>query len=422
MKRVVVTGMGIVAPGGVGLEAFADTIRSGKSAIRKLPFLEDHGFRSTVGGIPPTEEKHFKTYFDDLDLRRITADGIRYGCLAGLMAWEDAGLKGKNERGVDWDAGCYFGAGMPGADEVAKAVRNVDAGRVKRLGSTTVLNTMSSGVSAHLGGFLGLGNHVSSNSTACATGTEAILMGYNHIKSGRAKRMLCGACDSAGLMVRSGFDAMRVLSDRFNDMPEKASRPMSASASGFVASGGAGALLLEDLESALERGVDVYGEILGGHINAGGQMNGGSMTAPSAEGVQRCIRGALDHALISPAQVDAISGHLTATAYDPVEIRHWVNTLQRNGKSFPKINSLKSICGHCLSAAGAIETVACFIQLNQKFLHPSLNCEDLHPVIADMIEDSCIPRKAEHFDGNIMLNASFGFGDVNCCLVLANFE
>ncbi|MBA7590168.1 3-oxoacyl-[acyl-carrier-protein] synthase 2 [subsurface metagenome] len=214
---------------------------------------------------------------------------------------------------------------------------------------------------------------------------------------------------------------MRVIARKFNDQPGKGSRPMSASANGFVPGAGGAVLVLEELETARSRGARIYAEILGGVVNCGGQRNGGSMTAPNPEGVQRCIRGAVADAGISPDEIDAVNGHLTATFADPSEVGTWSQALGRGPADFPYINSTKSMIGHCLGAAGAIESVAVVLQLQRGFLHPSVNCEDVHPGIEEFAEK--IPRKAMEYPGlKVIAKASFGFGDVNSCLIFKKWE
>ena len=233
--------------------------------------------------------------------------------------------------------------------------------------------------------------------------------------------MLAGGSEGATPYIWAGFDSMRVIARKFNDQPEKGSRPMSASANGFVPGAGAGVLVLEDLETALNRGARIYAEILGGHVNSGGQRNGGSMTAPNPEGVQRCIRSALVDADTTPDEIDAINGHLTATFADPGEIKNWSQALKREPQDFPYINSTKSMIGHCLGAAGAIESVAVVLQLHGGFLHPSINCEDVHPEIEAYADK--IPHTVKEFpELKIIAKACFGFGDVNSCLIFKKWE
>ena len=421
--RVVITGMGVVAPNAIGLSDFEQALRAGKSGIRHFEQLEALQFGCQLGGQPDIPTETMEAYFSPLEIKSLKASGVIYGVLAGLMAWEDAGLQRPIDRTQEpfWESGCIFGAGLAGAEVIREATYLIDGKKVKRLGSTTVPQVMSSGVSAYLGGRLGLGNQVSTNASACSTGSESILMAAEQIQLGKAQRMLCGGCDSSGPYVWGGFDAMRVTNRKSNAQPTAASRPMSATAAGFVPGSGAGALVLESLESALERNARIYGEVLGGAINSGGQQQGGTMTAPNKSGIVRCIKQALDATQIKPQEIDAISGHLTSTMFDPIEIEQWSIALQRKGSDFPFINSTKSLIGHCLSAAGAIESVALVLELFHGFLHPSINCEDLHPQIEAQIDRACIPMEVQNVELNIVAKSSFGFGDVNSCVLFGKY-
>lgn len=420
-QRVVITGLGVVAPNGTGINDFSKAIKNGTSGIAFFQELEDLKFSCCIGGRPTVTEAQKRAYFTDLQLRNFNSSGILYGCMAGIDAWKDARLTIDNEA-VDYDTGAIFGTGTSGVEKFREAIYKLDDKQVRRLGSTVVVQTMASGISAYLGGMLGLGNQVSTNSSACTTGTEAIFMGYERIKNRQAKRMLVGSCSDYGPYLWGGFDAMRVLTYKFNRRPTEGSRPMSASASGFVPGSGAGALLLESLESALERNATVYAEIVGGAINSGGQRNGGSMTAPNPEAVQRCINQALANSQTRPEEIDLINGHLTATVKDPEEIKNWVTALGRAGDDFPYIQATKSTIGHCLAAAGAIETVASVLQIKEGFIAPNTNCEDLHPEIEKLIPKTKIPMKHVKKSLSCVAKASFGFGDVNACLILKKFN
>ncbi|NND87761.1 MAG: beta-ketoacyl-[acyl-carrier-protein] synthase family protein, partial [Flavobacteriaceae bacterium] len=266
-------------------------------------------------------------------------------------------------------------------------------------------------------GLTGAANQITTNSSACATGTEAIIMGYERIASGKATQMLCGSTSDHGPYVWGGFDALKVMTYKHNDSPTKGSRPMSATASGFVAGSGAGAVLLESLESAKARNATIYAEVLGGAVNSGGQRGSGSMTAPNAEAVQRCIRQALKDANISGDEIDYINGHLTATIKDSEEIANWSAALNRKGEDFPYINSLKSMVGHCLAASGSIESVAAILQLKNDYVAPNINCEDIHPEILNTIAAKCIPQQKLNVPLKTIAKASFGFGDVNACVI-----
>ncbi len=418
-RRVVITGLGVVAPNGVGLSAFTNALKNGTSGIQYYEELKELGFSCCIGGIPTVSEELKRNYFTELQLRGFKSSGILYGCMAGMDAWKAAGLSIQDTP--DYDSGTIFGAGTSGVEKFREAIYNVDAKRVKRLGSTVVPQTMASGVSAYLGGLLGLGNQVTTNSSACITGTEAILMGFDRIKAGRAQRMLVGSTSDHGPYVWGGFDAIRVLTYKHNETPEKGSRPMSATASGFVPGSGAGALVLESLESALARNAPIYAEVLGGEVNSGGQREEGSMTAPNSTAVQRCIKNALLNAKITAAEIDAINGHLTATSKDFTEIDNWSTALNRKGADFPYINSLKSMIGHCLSASGAIESVASVLQIYHNFIFPNSNCEDLNEEIAALIDTDKIPQTVIEKEVNVVAKASFGFGDVNACLIFKKY-
>lgn len=421
-NRVVITGLGVVAPNAIGITDFTKAIKSGKSGITFHQHLKDLNFSCCIGGIPEISEEKKQEYLTPLQLRGFNSSGILYGCIAGIDAWKDAGFSVDENSALDFDSGLVFGTGTSGIEKFREAIYKLDDKQVRRLGSTVVVQTMASGVSAYLGGILGFGNQVTTNSSACTTGTEALLLGFERIKNGKAKRMLVGSCSDDGAYIWGGFDAMRVMTYKHNEDPENGSRPMSESASGFVPGSGAGALVLESLESALERKATIYAEVLGGNINSGGQRNGGTMTAPNAVAVQKCIEDAIQDSQISADEIDTINGHLTATSKDSLEIENWTKALQRKGKDFPHINSIKGMIGHCLAAAGSIESVASVLQIKEQFIFPNSNCKDLHPEILELIDESKIPQKMIQKEVNIVAKASFGFGDVNACVIFKKYE
>jgi len=422
-KRVVVTGMGVTAPNAHGLDDFTTALRAGRSGIRHIKELEALNFACQVGGIPENFDAVRRSYFDHEKLMSIN-DNIGYASVSAIDAWRDAGFEVPEGDGedVDWDTGVIIGSGIGGMDTIARTVvPMVNDGKVRRMGSRIVEQVMNSGTSARIAGLLALGNRVTSNSSACSTGNEAIIEAAWRIRAGLAKRMLAGGSEGASPYIWSGFDAMRVICRKFNDDPERASRPLSASAAGFVPGAGGAVLVLEDLETAQRRGARIYAEVAGGAVNCGGQRRGGSMTAPNPEGVRRCIHQAMADAAVLPHEIQAINGHLTATYADPVEVKNWAAALNRTPADFPFINSTKSMIGHCLGAAGAIESVAVILQLYGGFLHPSVNSEDVHPEI-EAFEDS-IPRQALDMpDLRVIAKAGFGFGDVNSCLIFRSWE
>lgn len=422
-RRVVVTGMGVVAPNGHGLTAFEKALREGISGIRHIPELEKLNFGCRIGGIPQDFEAIRTKYFDREKLLSLN-DNIGFASVAAVDAWKDAGFpvpEAEDDR-VDWDTGVIAGSGIGGMDTIAKTVvPMVNQGNVRRMGSRIVEQVMNSGTSARIAGLLALGNQATSNSSACSTGNEALIEAATRIRNGLAKRMLAGGSEGASPYIWAGFDAMRVICRKFNDRPKEGSRPMSAAASGFVPGSGGALLVLEELETALRRGARIYAELLGGMVNCGGHRMGGTITAPNPEGVRRCIRGALTDAGVEPDEIDAINGHLTATYADPMEVKNWSTALGRGPENFPWINSTKSMVGHCLGAAGAIECVAAVLQLVKGFIHPSLNCEDLHPEIEPFAAH--IPHgQVECPEIRTIAKAGFGFGDVNSCLIFRKWD
>ena len=422
-KRVVVTGLGVIAPNGHGIEAFETALKKGESGIRFIPELEELKFGCQVAGVPQKVDDICSRYFTGEQLLAMNSS-IKYASISAIDAWQDAGfdVPEDDSEQVDWDTGAIIGTGIGGMDTIGeKIVPLTNAGKSRRLGSTAVEQVMASGVSAKISGLLGLGNQVTSNSCACSTGTEAILDAMYRIRHGLAQRMLAGGAEGASPYIWSGFDAMRVLNRTRNHEPVKASRPMSASAAGFIPGAGSGILMIESLDSALERGAKIYAEIIGGAINCGGHRMGGSMTAPNPVGVQRCVRSALTDAGIEGSQVDAINGHLTATFADPYEIKNWAKALGRTEQDFPLINATKSLIGHSLGAAGGLESIACVLQVYKGFVHGSVNCEDLHAELLPY-SDSIVQKTRETPELKIQAKASFGFGDVNACVLYKKWQ
>lgn len=422
MRRVVVTGLGVIAPNANGVPDFERALREGRSGIRRNEEMAEHGFACQVAGVPQGVDELAEKSFD-AELLMAMNQAHRSVSLASLEAWLDAGLvrPAPEDDRVDWDSGAVLGTGIGGMDTTAgKVVPLVDAHKVRRLGSTVVEQVMASGVSARVSGILALGNQVTTNSSACSTGTEAIIDGCLRIRHGLAERMLCGGVEAASHYIWAGFDSMRVLARRWNDAPEQASRPLSASAGGFVPGAGAGVLLFESLESAQRRGARIRAEVLGVAVNCGGHRGGGSMTAPNPDGVVRCIRGALADGGIEADQIDAINGHFTATGADPREVASWARALGREPGRMPALTATKSLIGHALGAAGGIECAASVLMVEGGFVHASRNCEDVHPEIEPFA--ASIARETRLQPLRAIAKAGFGFGDVNAVAVFGKWN
>lgn len=417
-NRVVITGLGIISPNALGIDAFAEALKNGKSGIRHWENLKAINFKCQIGGVPFITDEYKEKHLPEFIAKKIENRAVIYACLAGLEAWKNAGLEVAPGTYSN-KTGMIIGTGALGLDSfIETKIYPIDEGNHRKLGSRSVPESMSSGAGAYLNSVLGLRGRIFSNSSACITGSESVLQGFEMIQSGKMERMLCGSTEGDGRYIWGGFDAMRVLCSDSNDNPTKGSRPMSASSSGFVPSGGSGMLVLESLEAAQARGARVYAEILGADVNSGGQRNGGSMTAQNSEAVLECVNSTIEKAQIQPDEIDLISGHLTSTKGDPSEIKNWKEALNLENGQFPYINTPKSMIGHCVAGAGSIELIASTLQLDQGFIHPNINLEQVHPKIQELIPLEKIPTKLIEKEIKTVIKANFGFGDLNCCLVL----
>jgi 3-oxoacyl-(acyl-carrier-protein) synthase len=432
-KKVVVTGVGAVSPNGIGLPAYRAALKAGKSGIRWHEELKKLNFAAQIGGIPLLEEEDILKVLPQSDYNKLN-EGMVYAALAAVECARSSGveldlLKGYQDNPVDWNTGAIVGCGIGGMDtmfnELGPTMGEAEEQEPGRgpspMGTDIVPKVMGSSVSVTVGKFLGLGGQISSNSSACNTGTEAVFEGFKHLQLGYAESMYVGGAEGSHYGTWAGFDAMRdVLCSKFNDRPEKGSQPMGAGACGFVPSAGAGVLRLETLEHAQKRGARILCELVTAYCNSGGQRDGGTMTFPNAEGVTRCIRRVLKDSGISPAQISLINGHLTSTTADPREVGSWLRALELSPEKFPLIQSTKSMIGHSLGAAGALESVAAVDQLVGGYVHPSINCENVHPEIQKVA--ASIPHEMRETPLEYVIKASFGFGDVNGCLLFKRWD
>lgn len=422
MTRVVITGIGVVSGNALTKEEFCESLKKGRSAIKKQQWMEDGGLNCQIGGVPEISKEKILKYVNEEDLIAMNSVMV-YSAIAGIDCWIDAGFSydKDNRNNYDPDTSIILGCGVAGTETILDkmAPRILDK-KIQRVGSSYVEQSMHSNSVAKLTGLLGIGGKSTTVSSACTSGTEAIVDGYNYIKYGKSKRVIVGGAETAHLGNWGGFDAMRVINRKSNHSPETASRPLSASAAGFIPSSGAGILMLESLESALERKAKIYAEIIGGNVNSGGFRNGGSMTAPSSIGVQNCIKTLINDAKINPKDITMINGHLTATMADPLEVKNWASALNLNPEEMPYIQATKSILGHGLGAAGGFEGIACALQIKYGFIHGNLNCEDIHPEIKNW--ESKILKETKETQVNIIAKSSFGFGDVNGCLLFKKYQ
>ena len=419
-RRVVVTGLGVISPNAIGKTGFLDALREGKSGIRHIPWLEKSGFRCQLAGVPAVTASEIAKFRHTHSMEDLESTGILYGLMAGQEAWKDAKLDSGNRNR---DRSCIFGSGSNGIEATEIGIHLMDEHRIADGAQSLLPQMFNNGVSLYLSRMLGLGGQVMNNASACSTGTEAVLMGYDKIKDGQAAVVLVGSSESSGKYVWGPFDSMFATAQGFNEVPEKASCPLSRNANGFVPAAGSGALVLESLESATARGASIYAEVLGGHINSGGHRGNGSMTLGNLNGMVRCIRQTLKETGCTSNDIDLVSGHLTSTMGDVYEMRAWVKALGRQGLDFPYINTPKSMIGHALSASGAIEAVAVVLQLHHGFIHPSLNAFPLHPDIAGLVDASRIPTASVDAPSlKVAAKVNLGFGDVNSCVIFRKWE
>ncbi|HAZ07167.1 MAG TPA: beta-ketoacyl-ACP synthase [Elusimicrobia bacterium] len=431
-KRIVVTGIGAVAPNGLGVPAYRAALLAGRSGISHHDDLLKLKFACQIGGKPPVGPDEAEALIPEADLAKLN-EAMVYAVMAAIEAARMSGVavdlkKGYQDSPVDWATGTVFGCGIGGMDTMLEELAPVmgetadqEPGMGCRpMGTDIVPKIMESSVSVAVGKALGLGGQTTTNSSACNTGTEAIFESFKHIQMGYCESMYAGGAEGTHPGIWAGFDAMRdVLCSKFNQMPEKGSQPMGAGACGFVPAGGAGVLRLETLESAQKRGAKILCELVAAYANSGGQRDGGTMTFPNPDGVMRCIRQVLQDSGVDPKRISLINGHLTSTAADPREVASWIKALELPVETFPLIQSTKSMIGHTLGAAGALESVAVVDQIVNGYVHPSINSEEVHSQIS---VGASIPHEMRKKELEYVIKASFGFGDVNGCLLFKHWD
>jgi 3-oxoacyl-[acyl-carrier-protein] synthase-1 len=401
MRRVAVTGFGIVSSIGLGANEVIASLREAKSGITFAHEYADLGFRCQVHGRPQIE------WESKVDRRaaRFLAAGTGYAHIAMEQAIADAGLtqaEVSNER-----TGLVVGSGGPSTRAIVEAADVAREKGVKRIGPFAVPKAMSSGPSATLSTWFKIRGLNFSITSACATSTHCIGVGAGEIALGRQDIVFAGGCEEVDWTLSALFDAMGAMSSRFNDRPAAASRAYDADRDGFVIAGGAGIVVLEDLERARARGAKLYGEIVGYAANSDGH----DMVAPSGEGAARCMRLALADA--GGRKIDYLNPHGTGTPIGDVKEMDAVR--QVFGQAPPLISSTKSLTGHSLGAAGAQEAIYCLMMMGGDFVAESANIETLDPAFADLpIVRQRLDRPLE----TVMSN-SFGFGGTNGCLVMS---
>ena len=405
MRRVAVTGLGVVSSIGNNKQEVLDSLKVGRSGIRFSETYAEMGFRSHVHGDIRLDLGEVL----DRRVRRFMGDGAAFNYIAMKEAIEDAGL---TEAEVSHErTGLIMGSGGPStSNQVAAADIARDKGP-KRVGPFMVPRCMSSTNSANLSTAFKIKGLSYSISSACSTSAHCIGNGYEQIQMGKQDIVFAGGGEEVHWSLTVLFDAMGALSSKYNDTPERASRPYDANRDGFIIAGGGGALVLEELNRARARGAKIYAEIIG----YGATSDGVDMVAPSGEGAVRCMRQAL--AGLGNAKIDYINAHGTSTPVgDTVELAAMREVF---GAEVPRVSSTKSLTGHAQGAAGVHEAIYSLLMLEHDFLSASANIEDLDPEA----EGVPIVREREDDAGlTCVLSNSFGFGGTNASLAFKRFE
>ncbi|PCF93507.1 beta-ketoacyl-ACP synthase I [Vreelandella nigrificans] len=404
MRRVVVTGLGIVSCLGNDQQQVLDALKNGRSGIRFKEEYAERGFRSHVAGSVNID----LDALIDRKLRRFMGDAAAYAYVSMAQAIEDAGLSEEqvsNER-----TGLIAGSGGASSANQVEAADVMREKGLRRVGPYRVTRTMGSTVSACLATPFKIKGVNYSISSACATSAHCIGSAMEQIQLGKQDIVFAGGGEEEHWTLSCLFDAMGALSTHYNDTPEQASRPYDQARDGFVIAGGGGMLVLEELEHAKARGAKIYGELVG----YGATSDGHDMVAPSGEGATRCMRQAM--ATVS-GDIDYINTHGTSTPVGDVAELKAVRAVF--GNSTPAMSSTKSLTGHSLGATGVQEAIYSLLMMQHRFVAASANVEQLDEqadgfdIVTERRDDVAIER---------VLSNSFGFGGTNACLVFQRFD
>ena len=400
MKRVVVTGMGIVSCIGNSPEAVTESLKHGRSGISFQPDYAELGFRCHVAGKPNIDAA------DHLDRKalRFMSDAAIYAAIAAQQAMEDAGLTRADL--ANGDTGVVAGSGGSSASDIVEGTDIFRSKGLRRLGAYRVPRAMGSTCSANIANTFGIRGVSYSMSSACSTSAHCIGHGAELIQLGKQSRVFVGGGEQLHWSQTMQFDAMGALTTRFNHTPDQASRPYDVSRDGFVIAGGGGMLVLEDYDLAKARGAKIYAEITG----YGASSDGYDMVAPSGEGAQRCMQLALRNV---KDPIDYINTHGTSTPLgDTVELEAIANVF---GEQRPRLSSTKSLTGHSLGATGVQEAIYCLLMMQHGFVTGSKNITELDPKATN----ANIIQQTENAELRTVLSNSFGFGGTNASLVFS---
>ncbi len=407
MRRVVVTGIGMVSPLGNDAKTSWENALAGKSGVSKITQFDASAFGSQIAG----EVKGFEVekYLPAKEARRFDRF-IHFGVAAGLMALEDSGLVIDDELALR--AGCAIGSGIGGLPEICRNYQMfIDRG-ARRISPFLITGSIANMVSGQLSIMKNLKGPSVAYSTACTTGLHSIGEAAWMIKRGDADVMIAGGAESTVCVLGvGGFDSMHALSRR-NDSPETASRPFDKDRDGFVLGEGAGVVVLEDYESAKKRGAAIYGEILGYGLTADAHH----ITTPSSDGPRRCMLNAIKQAGVNPDEIDYLNAHGTSTVVGDINETKAIKEAFGDHAKNMVVNSTKSMTGHLLGGAGGIETVFSLLALKNQVSPPTINIFEQDPE-CDL--DYCA-NTARDMKIRYAMKNSFGFGGTNGSLVLGS--
>ncbi len=408
MRRVVVTGLGVVSSIGNNAEEVLASLKAGKSGITANEAMKEHGFRSQIAG----NVKLDVTEFVDKRTLRFMGQGAAYAHIAMGQAIADAGLEESDIS--NFRTGLVAGSGGPSTSAMLAAHQVVlNSGAPKRIGPFAVPKCMSSTISANLSTAYKIKGINYSITSACSTSLHCIGNAAEQIMMGKQDVMFAGGGEELDWTLSCLFDAMGAMSSKYNDTPERASRAFDADRDGFVIGGGGGIVVLEELNHALARGAKIYAEVTG----YGATSDGHDMVAPSGEGGERAMRVALS-SLEEGRKVGYINAHGTSTPVGDVGEVEAVRRVFGQG-STPLISSTKSMTGHSQGATGAQEAIYCLLMLQNDFIAPSINVETLDPAIdASEIATSLI----ENAGLDTVMTNSFGFGGTNGSMLMSKYH
>ncbi len=404
MKRVLVTGMGIVSSIGNNTQEVLASLREARSGIVRADDYAEYGFRCQVHGAPTLDWEEML----ERKVRRFMGAGAAWNYIAMDQAIRDAGLKDSevsNDR-----TGLIMGSGGPSTKAIVRAAEIARTRGAKKVGPFEVPKSMSSTNSATLATPFGIHGVNYSISSACSTSAHCIGNGAELIQWGKQDIVFAGGGEELDWTLSVLFDSMNAMSSKFNDSPERASRAYDINRDGFVIAGGAGVLVLEELEHAKARGAKIYGEVAG----YGATSDGFDMVQPSGEGAARCMRQAMAEL---DCDIDYINPHATSTPIG--DVREIEAVREVFGDKIPPISATKSLTGHSLGATGAHESIYSLLMMNNGFICESVNIDEIDPRMADI---PIVTERQDNVEINCAMSNSFGFGGTNATLIFKRYN